>query len=289
MVTILAMSVVSLVVPSCLCLPLQPAPLDTDCRFWTQTQTQTQHHRTVEVDSWSSRAVFYWWDAGSRACLPCRRCGGEEHTLQPCTKYRDTQCGSRHQMEELLRSLGIHVEDGEEDGEEYGEEEYGEEEGVRVYQSQGAGEEREEVWGERRLREQEEEEEGMDGTRMILQQRRGEEGGGREGGPVWQALLLQPGGEAGGGEGERGPAHPEHHEGVPHEERVGVTLEEGGPDAHQGAQEREEELQPQIQLQLKPQLQSQQYREQHHSSGGADLPSLPLQGHLGHRPPRALL
>ena len=108
---ILALLVVSLVVPSILCLPLQPAHLDTDCRFWTQTQTHTQHRRTVEVDSWSSRAVFYWWDSHSRACLPCRRCGGEEHTLQPCTKYRDTQCGSRHQ-------INMTREEEEEEGEE---------------------------------------------------------------------------------------------------------------------------------------------------------------------------
>ena len=121
--------------------PSQTVPADTDCRsavivifgvfkhYFTFTIIliailPIPYHNYLVFRFWSAapspdsppspvpaRAVFYWWDAGSRACLPCRRCVGEEHTLQPCTKYRDTQCGSRHQV----NMTGEEEEEGEED------------------------------------------------------------------------------------------------------------------------------------------------------------------------------
>jgi len=147
-------------------------PQHTDCRFWSGSSPPPP----VSVGDVSG-SVFYWWDTQRSLCLPCSRCVEPLHTMNHCTIYRDTQCGTRHQLNTLLNSLGVHLT--QEDDEDHGDYFDDDDEGVRVYESSSAARTSDEVFGEKKLEEEEEKGGGGGGggaTREILHQRMNESG-----------------------------------------------------------------------------------------------------------------
>lgn len=140
-------------------------PPDLDCRFWSHSDKTPAAPAPGAGGEAGGVSVFYWWDSSKSVCLPCSRCGPGQHTWEPCSVYRDTQCTTEAPM--------VNNTSPEEEDTSSGEEDISE--GVMVFQAKGHIEKGTPAFGTQKHHKQEPELEQKSSTREVHQQRMGEE------------------------------------------------------------------------------------------------------------------